>query len=98
MIFNLRRLLDLTGYIASLLVLLVLSLSQACAVEIPSDNKQDVLIRTTLMTFNDANMTGNYTVLIARASRRFQDQLSADKLSAAFEPFRKNELFFRRYR
>ena len=55
---------------------------------------QDVLIRTTLMTFNDANMTGDYAVLYGKASKEFQSQLSVEKLQAAFEPFRKNELFF----
>ncbi|MBR1218773.1 hypothetical protein JQ557_12290 [Bradyrhizobium sp. U87765 SZCCT0131] len=64
------------------------------ATEIPGDDEQDVLIRTALMTFNDANMTNNYSVLFGKASKEFQSQLSADKLQAAFEPFRKNELFF----
>jgi len=64
------------------------------AAEIPGDDEQDVLIRTSLMTFNDANMTDNYSVLFAKASKEFQSQLSVDKLQTAFEPFRKNELFF----
>lgn len=64
------------------------------AAEIPGDDDQDVLIRTTLMTFNDANMTGDYSVLYGKASKEFQSQLSVEKLQAAFEPFRKNELFF----
>ncbi|MGG6497666.1 UNVERIFIED_CONTAM: hypothetical protein NY603_32560, partial [Bacteroidetes bacterium 56_B9] len=51
-----------TGVTLALGLLLVtaMSLSPAVAAEIPSDDEQDVLIRTTLMTFNDANMTGNY--------------------------------------
>ena len=93
--FNLsRRSFGLAGYIVSLLVLMIVSLAPAYAAEIPSDDEQDVLIRTTLMTFNDANMTGNYAVLAAKASKQFQSQFSADQLSTAFESFRKNELFF----
>ncbi len=69
-------------------------LTPAHAIQIPSDNEQDVLVRTALMTFNDANMTGNYAVLLAKASRQFQTQITADKLASAFEPFRANELFF----
>jgi hypothetical protein len=80
--------------VAALLVLIAVSLSPACAAEIPSDDEQDVLIRSTLMTFNDANMTGNYAVLAAKASKQFQAQLPVEKLAAAFESFRKNELFF----
>ncbi|MGO4711654.1 hypothetical protein [Bradyrhizobium sp. 2TAF24] len=64
------------------------------AAELPGDDDQDVLIRTTLMTFNDANMTNDYSVLFAKASKEFQSQLAVEKLQAAFEPFRKNELFF----
>src|SRR5215469_14706520 len=76
------------------LVLAAVSLTPAHAIQIPSDGERDVLIRTTLMTFNDANMTGNYAVLLAKASRQFQSQITAEKLATAFAPFRTNELFF----
>ena len=93
--FQFRRgLAGLPGLIASLLLLIAVSLSPAHALEIPSDEEQDVLIRSTLMTFNDANMTGNYTVLLAKASKQFQSQYSAEQAFAAFEAFRKNQLFF----
>jgi hypothetical protein len=62
--------------------------------EIPDDDDQDVLIRTTLMTFNDANMTNNYSVFFAKASKEFQSQITIEKMQTAFEPFRKNELYF----
>jgi len=89
-----RRSFDPAGCIVALLVLIALSFSPAYAAEIPSDDEQDVLIRTTLMTFNDANMTGNYAVLLAKGSKQFQSQFPAEQLSSAFEAFRKNELFF----
>jgi hypothetical protein len=66
----------------------------AFAADIPADDDQDVLIRTTLMTFNDANMTNNYSVFVAKASKEFQSQFTADKMASAFEAFRKNELYF----
>ena len=78
----------------ALLGLTMLTFSPARAVEIPSDDDQDVLVRTTLMTFNDANMTNNYSVLMAKASKELQTQASVDKMQSAFETFRKNELFF----
>jgi hypothetical protein len=78
----------------SVLILAAVSLQPAHAVQFPSDDEQDVLIRTTLMTFNDANMTGNYAVLLAKSSRQFQTQITTEKLASAFEPFRANELFF----
>ena len=89
-----RRSFGLFACIAALLVLIGVSSSSALAADIPSDDEQDVLIRTTLVTFNDANMTGNYSVLLAKASKQFQAQVSAEKLFTSFESFRKNELFF----
>ena len=92
--FNSRkRSFGLFAGLAALLILLGAS-SSAMSADIPSDDEQDVLIRTTLMTFNDANMTGNYSVLLAKASKQFQAQVSAEKLFASFEAFRKNELYF----
>jgi hypothetical protein len=89
-----KKPLGVAGWIVALLAMIAVSLSPALAIDLPSDDDQDVLIRTTLMTFNDANMTGDYTVLFAKASKQFQAQLSVEKLAAAFEGFRKNELFF----
>ena len=89
---------SITGSIAKYLVALVMLFLAfapvAFAADIPDDDDQEVLIRTTLMTFNDANMTGNYAVLLAKSSKEFQAQVSAEKLFTAFEGFRKNELFF----
>jgi hypothetical protein len=82
------------GWMLSLLVLLAISLSPALAVELPDDDEQDILIRSTLMTFNDANMTGNYSVLLAKAAKQFQSQFTVEQLAASFEEFRKKELYF----
>jgi len=64
------------------------------AADIPNDDEQDVLIRTALMTFNDANMTNDYSVFLAKSSKEFQSQFTTDKMASAFEGFRKNELYF----
>ena len=53
-----------------------------------------MLIRSTLASFNDANMTGNYAVFVAKASKQFQQQVSIDKLASGSEVFRRNKLFF----
>lgn len=82
------------GALFSLIALIAIFLAPAFAAEIPSDDDQDILIRSTLMTFNDANMTGNYSVLLAKASKQFQEQFTAEKLAASFEEFRKKELYF----
>src|SRR5215475_8487766 len=76
------------------LALAFICLSPAFAADIPDDDDQDILIRTTLMTFNDANMTNNYSVFFAKASKELQSQSTIEKMQAAFEAFRKNELYF----
>ena len=76
------------------MVMIVVCLQPADAASVPSDDEQEVLIRTTLMTFNDANMTGIYSVLHAKASKEVQAQLSIEKLFETFKPFRTNQLFF----
>jgi hypothetical protein len=55
---------------------------------LPTDNEQEILVKTTLMTFNDANLTGNYSVLFDKSAKVFRDQINAEKLSAAFKVFR----------
>lgn len=61
--------------------------SAAFAVPVPSASEQEVLVKTSLLTFNDANLTGNYTVLNAKGSRPFRDQLGPEKLKSGFQGF-----------
>ena len=85
---------NLATRIVALFALTIAWMLPAFAADIPDDDSQDVLIRTTLLTFNDANMTNNYAVMLARSSQQFQQQFTTDKMTAAFEIFRKNKLFF----
>jgi hypothetical protein len=82
------------GAFALLLIVSAASLRSAYAIDMPSEDVQDVLVRTTLMVFNDANMTGNYAVLLGKSSQQFQAQVTPEKLAAALEVFRTNKLFF----
>jgi len=90
-LFNSGRLLAAA---VALIALTMVSFQPVRAADVPGDDDQDVLIRTTLMTFNDANMTDNYSVFMAKASKELQTQASAEKMQTAFENFRKNELYF----
>jgi opacity protein-like surface antigen len=83
--------------IASLFALLAgiaLAASPASAQKAPDPFTQEVLIKATLMTFNDANVTGNYAVLHAKLSKPFRDQFPPEKLAAAFKIFRDNRIDF----
>jgi hypothetical protein len=89
-----RKLFGKIFFAASLLMLATATRAPAFAAEIPDDDTQDVLIRTTLMTFNDANMTNNYSVLWAKSSKQVQSQIPVEKMQTAFEVFRSKGLFF----
>jgi hypothetical protein len=59
----------------------------ALALKPPVAEMQEVLIKASLMSFNDANVTGNYAVLHAKLSKPFRDQFPPEKLKQAFKPF-----------
>ncbi len=80
--------------VAMIGVLGALATGPAWAQALPTAVQQEVLVKTTLLTFNDANVTGNYTVLNARLSRPFRDQFDADKLKASFKDFSDRHINF----
>ena len=80
----------LTGAIIGLSVLF--GANCASAQSAPSKDDQELLVKTTLLTFNDANLSGNYSVFMAKASKEFQSQFTAEKMAAAFESFSKGKL------
>jgi len=56
----------------------------ASQVVMPDDDKIVLLVRTTLLTLNDALRTGNYTVLRDRGAPAFRDANSAARLGQIF--------------
>ena len=61
--------------------------ASAFAQGMPGVPQQEQLIKVSLLTFNDANITGNYAVLHAKVSKPFRDQFPAEKLKEAFKDF-----------
>lgn len=63
--------------------------AQAAPVEakVPSVLLQEILIKTSLLTLNDANITGNYVVLHAKLAQPFREQFSPERLKQVFKPF-----------
>jgi hypothetical protein len=55
---------------------------------VPSPIVQEILIKTTILTLNDANVTGNYTVFHARISAAWQKQTTPEKLADSFKSIR----------
>ena len=66
---------------------ILLPLNSALAQSVPDVAAQEIMIKTTLMSFNDANVTGDYTVFHARLAKPFRDQFSPEKLKATFKTF-----------
>jgi hypothetical protein len=66
----------------------------ASAQKVPDKMLQEVLVKATLLSFNDANVTGNYTVLHAKLSKPFRDQFPPEKLKTAFKEFADKHIDF----
>ena len=77
---------------AAALLLVVATPMAALAQGMPSATLQEILIKTTLLTFNDANITGDYAVLRARLSKPFRDQFPVEKLKETFKAFADKEI------
>ncbi len=64
----------------------------APASQIPEDRALSILIRRTLLTLNDANLTGNYTVMRDLSAPGFQSANNAAKLTEIFAILRNHNL------
>ena len=62
--------------------------------KLPTPFAQEVLIKTSLLTLNDANVTGNYTVLHAKLAKPFREQFTPDRLKQAFKEFADKKIDF----
>lgn len=62
--------------------------------KVPSGRVLEALVKSSLLTLNDANVTGNYTVLHAKLSKPFREQFSPEKLKATFREFQTNNADF----
>ncbi len=90
-----RTLAHLIGSFVALAAGLACWASPVAAQPVPIPILQEALIKATLMTFNDANITGNYDVLHAKLSKPFRDQFSTARLKEAFKAFADNNVDFK---
>ncbi|MDB5488921.1 MAG: hypothetical protein JWQ58_2636 [Reyranella sp.] len=75
-------------------VLLLAASAAQAQNKVPSDRVLETLVKTSLLTLNDANVTGNYSVLHAKLSKPFRQQFSPEKLKETFREFNKNNADF----
>jgi len=71
----------------AILVALLLAAPAHAEATLPSTLVQEKLIKTSLLTLNDANLTGNYTVVHAKLAKPFREQFSPDRLKEIFKAF-----------
>jgi hypothetical protein len=74
---------------------LVLTASAAMAQnKVPSERALEALVKTSLLSFNDANVTGNYAVFHAKLSKPFREQYPVERLERTFREFNKKHVDF----
>ena len=62
--------------------------------KVPSERALEALVKVTLLSFNDANITGNYTVFHAKLSKPFRQQFSPERLAETFKDFVRKDIDF----
>lgn len=71
----------------ALLVALALPLAAAAQNKVPGPRALEALVKTSLLSLNDAIVTGNFTVFHAKLSKPFRQQYSPDQLAEVFKSF-----------
>ena len=70
-----------------LALLLLLAVPAAAQNKVPPARPLEALVKSSLMSLNDANLTGDYRVLHARLSEPFRKQYTPDRLKTTFKEF-----------
>lgn len=73
--------------LAILLIVAGFGALPARAQDVPDAQVQEAMIKQTLITFNDANMTGNYAVMHARTAAPFREQFPPARIAEMFKSF-----------
>jgi hypothetical protein len=91
---RLHGLLERLVAIVGVAIALMFSVPASAQPKVPEPLAQEILIKGILMSFNDANITGNYVVFHARLAKPFRDQYSAEKLAEVFKAFHDQKINF----
>lgn len=80
--------------ILSVLALLLAAGMAQAQNKVPADRVLEALVKASLLTFNDANVTGNYEVLHAKLSKPFRQQFPPERLKEVFKDFNEKSIDF----
>ena len=73
------------GLATAVLALIAACPFKALALDMPGPSAQEVLVKSILVTLNDAVASDNFTILHAKISKPFREQFPPDKLRAVFK-------------
>jgi hypothetical protein len=73
------------GLATAVLALIAVCPVQALALDMPGPSAQEVLVKSILVTLNDAVASDNFTILHAKISKPFREQFPPEKLRAVFK-------------
>ncbi len=73
--------------LAGMLALLLAAATAGAQTKVPAERPLEALVKSTLLSFNDANLTGNYSVFHAKLSKPFRQQYTVEKLKETFKEF-----------
>ncbi|WP_249135211.1 hypothetical protein [Bradyrhizobium sp. AUGA SZCCT0222] len=73
------------GLAAAVAALLATCPIEAFALDMPGPAAQEVLVKSILVTLNDAVAADNFTILHAKISKPFREQFPPEKLRAVFK-------------
>ncbi|MGH6712895.1 MAG: hypothetical protein ACREEK_28550 [Bradyrhizobium sp.] len=73
------------GLATAVLALIAACPVKALALDMPGPSAQEVLVKSILVTLNDAVASDNFTILHAKISKPFREQFPPEKLRAVFK-------------
>jgi hypothetical protein len=78
----------------ALLGVLIFGGAALAQTRVPGERALEALVKGALLTFNDANVTGNYTVFHAKLSKPFRQQFTVERLKETFKTFAEKDIDF----
>ena len=78
----------------ALLVVLLLPFAAAAQSKVPKPQVLEALVKASLLSLNDAVVTGNYTVFHAKLSKPFRQQFTPERLQETFKDFAAKDIDF----
>ncbi|WP_428675050.1 hypothetical protein [Reyranella sp.] len=80
--------------VAALVGVLALATPSLAQNRVPGERPLEALVKVSLLSFNDANVTGNFTVFHAKLSKPFRQQFTPERLQETFKSFAEQQIDF----